>query len=79
MKPTTLYIDDVVADPSALVFTSYRKTTLTQAIKMSTTFAVDTLEGRMTGRAGDYLMRGAGGELYPCAAEVFCATYEAAD
>jgi hypothetical protein len=78
MRETTLYVDGVVADPDALVFASYRKTALTQAVKIPVAFAVDTLEGTMTGRAGDYLMRGPAGELYPCAVEVFCATYKPA-
>lgn len=39
-------------------------------------FYVDTLEGRMTGKPGDYLILGIEGERYPCAASVFKKTYE---
>lgn len=39
---------------------------------------VRTLEGRMTAREGDYIIRGVAGELYPCKAEIFAATYEPA-
>lgn len=39
---------------------------------------IETLEGRMLGRKGDYLIRGITGELYPCRPEVFEMTYEPA-
>lgn len=35
-----------------------------------------TLEGRMTAKLGDWVIRGVEGELYPCKASVFTATYE---
>lgn len=38
---------------------------------------IDTLEGRMTARPGDWIIRGVKGELYPCKPEIFEATYEA--
>ena len=38
-------------------------------------FEVETIEGTMTGKAGDYLMVGVNGELYPCAKEIFEKTY----
>lgn len=37
---------------------------------------VETLEGVMTGKAGDFLIRGIEGELYPCKADIFFTTYE---
>ena len=39
-------------------------------------FKVETLEGVMEGKAGDYLMIGLRGEMYPCAKEIFEETYE---
>ena len=36
-----------------------------------------TLEGTMTGKLGDWLIRGVKGELYPCKPDIFHATYEA--
>lgn len=39
-------------------------------------FYVDTLEGRMTGKEGDYLMIGVNSEKYPCKKEIFEATYD---
>ena len=40
---------------------------------------IDTLEGRMRGDLGDWIIRGVKGELYPCKPDVFAATYEQAD
>ena len=35
-----------------------------------------TLEGRMRGHIGDYIIRGTKGEYYPCAREIFEETYQ---
>lgn len=35
-----------------------------------------TLEGRMTASVGDYIIKGAQGELYPCKPDIFHETYE---
>lgn len=40
---------------------------------------IDTLEGRMRGNVGDWIIRGVKGELYPCKADIFEASYMAAD
>ena len=39
-------------------------------------FLVNTLEGTMLGDAGDWIIRGVQGELYPCKPDIFEATYE---
>ena len=65
-------------DTSKLPFGTYRKTALAEAFRMAEPFSVTTLEGVMEGAAGDYLMRGPAGELYPCAADIFHKTYEPA-
>lgn len=36
-----------------------------------------TLEGQMAAHAGDWIIKGVQGELYPCKPEIFAATYEA--
>lgn len=41
-------------------------------------FVVETIEGEMRGGPDDWLILGVEGELYPCKASVFAATYEAA-
>jgi hypothetical protein len=57
----------------------YRKTATTRAVRIDEPFVVDTLEGRMTGRAGDFLAVGVVGERYPIAAEIMSASYEPID
>ncbi len=37
---------------------------------------IGTLEGEMTGRNGDWIIKGVHGELYPCKPDIFEATYE---
>lgn len=39
---------------------------------------VDTLEGRMCGEVGDWIIQGVKGEIYPCKPDIFAATYEPA-
>ncbi|GAA4745541.1 hypothetical protein [Flavisolibacter ginsenosidimutans] len=45
-------------------------------IQMQEAFRVETLEGIIEGKAGDYLMVGVKGEMYPCAKEIFDETYD---
>ena len=40
------------------------------------TFLIDTLEGSMIARPGDWIIRGVKGEFYPCKPDIFEATYE---
>ena len=37
---------------------------------------IDTLEGTMRADIGDWIIRGAQGEFYPCKPDIFDATYE---
>ena len=37
---------------------------------------IATLEGTMVARAGDWIIQGVKGELYPCKPDIFKATYE---
>lgn len=39
---------------------------------------VRTLEGTMTARPGDWIVKGVAGEVYPVRADIFAATYEPA-
>jgi hypothetical protein len=57
----------------------YRKRPVTvHAIQMQRPFDVQTLEGVMHGNAGDWLIEGVSGELYPCKPDIFAKTYEEA-
>ena len=40
---------------------------------------IETLEGDMLAREGDYVIRGVRGEFYPCAKDIFEETYEEHD
>jgi hypothetical protein len=70
-------LPDKPIDPLVQPFAAFRKTQLTYAAKVSVPFTVDTLEGRHTGKAGDYLAVGSQGEMYPIDAAIFEETYEA--
>jgi hypothetical protein len=41
-------------------------------------FTIKTLEGTMRADAGDWIIRGVKGELYPCKPDIFAETYEPA-
>lgn len=66
-------------DLDGLDFRECIKTAGAEAVRVDEPFLVRTLEGDMQGAAGDYLMRGVAGELYPCDADIFENTYEWAD
>jgi len=44
-----------------------------------TTLIIHTLEGDMSARIGDYIIRGVEGEFYPCRRDIFERTYELAE
>ncbi len=47
-----------------------------RCIRMKEPFQVETPEGTLTGKSGDYLLIGIKGEMYPCNREIFEETYE---
>jgi hypothetical protein len=40
---------------------------------------IETLEGTMAARPGDWVIRGTAGEYYPCASEIFSEIYDLID
>lgn len=44
--------------------------------KWQKSFYINTLEGTMTARVGDYIIKGVNGEFYPCKPDIFGKTYE---
>lgn len=58
------------------MITVKKKPIIIKCCKMEEPFEVETLEGTMKGKKGDYLMVGVQGELYPCDTEVFDQTYD---
>lgn len=57
-------------------FKAKKKPIVIEALKVDYPFEVETLEGVMSGKAGDYLLIGVKGEKYPCDAEIFEETYD---
>jgi len=53
----------------------WKKQVKVQARQMDKPFVVETLEGTMEGKKGDYLVRGIEGEEYPVDREIFEKTY----
>ncbi len=47
--------------------------------RMPEAFTVETMEGLMQGKAGDWLITGIDGEVYPCDADIFARSYEVVD
>ena len=47
-----------------------------RCVQINEPFTVMTMEGPMQGKAGDYLMIGVRGEMYPCDKEIFDQTYQ---
>lgn len=56
-----------------------KKPVIIKAIQMDKDFEVETLEGVHKGRAGDYLLQGIRGEVYPCRKDIFEETYRRQD
>lgn len=64
------------ANPSKEEWEVYKKMfvhkpTCVYAIQVRTIFKTKTLEGIMTGKAGDYLVKGTQGEFYPVDKKIF--------
>ena len=47
-----------------------------KCIQIKEPFTVETLEGTMKGKKGDWLMVGVNGEMYPCDRSIFENTYD---
>ncbi len=46
-----------------------------RCVQISEDFSVETLEGTLSAKAGDYLIIGVKGEMYACDQEIFQETY----
>lgn len=47
-----------------------------RCLEMKEPFEVETMEGVLQGKAGDFLMIGIKGEMYPCDRDIFFETYD---
>lgn len=48
-----------------------KRTVVIQGCRMKEEFSIETEEGTMIGKSGDWLLRGIADELYPCDADIF--------
>ena len=53
-----------------------KKPVVVDAYQTDQEVEIETLEGVMLASKGDYIIKGIGGELYPCKPEIFLKTYE---
>ena len=53
-----------------------KKPVLVQAWQTVVPLLIQTLEGTMEAREGDWIIRGVKGELYPCKPDIFEQTYD---
>lgn len=53
-----------------------KKPIVVEASRIYEPMLVDTLEGTMHAEAGDWIIKGVNGELYPCKDDIFRKTYE---
>ena len=56
-----------------------KKPVVIEAVQLTETTKIKTLEGTMTGNPGDWLITGVNGEQYPCKPDIFEKTYEPVD
>jgi hypothetical protein len=50
-----------------------------KCVQIDEPFEVESMEGVMTGKKGDWLMIGVNGEMYVCDASIFQKTYDLID
>jgi hypothetical protein len=46
-----------------------------RVVQLNEAFIIETMEGKLKGLPGDYLMVGIKGEMYPCRKEIFEESY----
>lgn len=71
--------DPITIDNWEGIFPCRKKPVVVHACQMNIPFEVTTLEGKLRGNKGDYLMIGVKGEKYPCKKEIFEETYQRLD
>ena len=53
-----------------------KKPIAVKCVQIHEPFIVETMEGTLNGKAGDWLMVGVNGEMYPIDQEIFRLTYD---
>jgi len=74
----TVEIEGNPIDPEQMEWRPVRRRPIVvHAVRMDKPFMVQTLEGKMRGDAGDFLIRGTAGEYYPIKPALFSQNYDA--
>lgn len=78
MNPRKFNASDITLDNWEGIKKCRKKPIVVHCIQMNFPegFEVETMEGIMSGKAGDFLIFGINGEKYPCDQEIFHKTYD---
>lgn len=75
-KPVEVEAYKLTQDNAAMLSDWCKGLLVTRADNFEASIQIITLEGVMTARQGDYIIKGVAGEFYPCAPAIFEKTYE---
>lgn len=75
-KPVEVEAYKLTQDNCGIVSDWCKGLLLKRADNFEASIQIMTLEGVMTARCGDYIIKGVEGEFYPCASSIFEKTYE---
>lgn len=67
---------DQEEDPEWIVAAMKEGSVQIQEVNDKCYMIINTLEGDMIARQGDYIIKGVQGEIYPCKPEIFLKTYD---
>lgn len=75
-RPVTIEAMQITNGESVLSIAEWINNPMTGYQTNPPTIWIDTLEGRMEGREGDWIIKGVEGEFYPCKPDIFNKTYQ---
>ena len=75
-KPVEVEVMEYTDETKDQVYNFVRCTTSPDWEDGEPVLKIQTLEGVMTARLGDYIIKGVNGEFYPCKPDIFEKTYD---
>lgn len=78
-KPVEVEAYKLTQDNAAMLSDWCKGLLIKRADNFEASIQIMTLEGVMTARCGDYIIKGVAGEFYPVAPAIFDATYDVID
>jgi hypothetical protein len=75
-KPVTIEAIQITDGESVLSIAEWINSPTTGYSTNPPTVWIDTLEGRMTGETGDWIIKGVENEFYPCKPDIFNKSYQ---